>query len=104
VAYGLASDNSSFDAGSAIDSNLNASVQGVSKAQSVQTIADADGAIEVAGSRDSSFSNATSMQLNVQANSSQYVDLSNVSGVGKAGLTSRTFGINDNNVLDSSPE
>jgi hypothetical protein len=90
VAYGLASENSSFDAGSAIDSNLNASVQGVSKAQSVQTIADADG--------------AASMQLNVQANSSQYVDSSNVSGVGKAGLASRTFGINDNNVSDSSPD
>jgi hypothetical protein len=79
VAYGLASDNSFFDAGSAIDSNINASVQGVSKAQSVQTIADADG--------------AASMQLYVQANSSQYVDSSNVSSVGKAGLASRTFGI-----------
>ncbi|MFM9110194.1 MAG: calcium-binding protein, partial [Prochlorococcaceae cyanobacterium] len=55
AAHGLGLDRSSLSSGGSIELRLLASVDGSSTAQSRGTVADADGTVEVAASRDTSF-------------------------------------------------
>ena len=67
-------------------------------------VANAQGTLEAAGSRDTSLNAGNNLQLNASGNGSQSVNATNTSGPSNAGLASRTFGIDDANLTDTTAD
>jgi hypothetical protein len=100
-AYGLGADRSSYNAGGDVQLTLNGAVNAATTATSGSMVANAQGTVEAAGSRDTSLSAGDNLQLNASGNGSQSVSAVNTSGPATAGLASRTYGIDDANLTDS---
>ncbi|MEB3168356.1 MAG: hypothetical protein VKK97_06435, partial [Synechococcaceae cyanobacterium] len=103
-AYGLGADRSSYSAGGDVQLTLNGTVNAATTATSGSMVANAQGTVEAAGSRDTSLSAGDNLQLNASGNGSQSVSATNTSGPATAGLASRTYGIDDANLTDSTAD
>ena len=103
-AYGLGTDRSSFTAGDAITLSLSGSVKADTTAESLGFVVNASGTVETAGSRDSSLMAGDALSLSVSGTAAQTVGASNVAGLALAALASRTYGIDDANLTDTSTD
>ena len=103
-AYGLGVDRSGFSAGGDVQLTLKGEVNSSTTATSGTMVANAQGTLEAAGSRDTSLSAGDNLQLNASGNGSQSVNATNTSGPSNAGLASRTFGIDDANLTDTTAD
>ncbi|MEA5413652.1 beta strand repeat-containing protein [Synechococcus sp. BA-132 BA5] len=103
-AYGLGTDRSSFTAGDDITLSLSGSVNAETTAEAAGFVVNANGTVEVAGSRDSSLAAADALDLTITASGLQTVAATNVEGLAIAGLASRAYGIDDANLTDSTSD
>ena len=103
-AYGLGTDRSSFTAGDAITLTLSGNVKADTTAESLGFVVNASGTVEAAGSRDSSLTAGDALSLSISGTAVQTVDSSNVAGLALAALGSRTYGIDDANLTDTSTD
>jgi len=100
-AYGLGTDRSSFTAGADITLSLSGNVKADTTAESLGFVVNASGTVEAAGSRDSSLTAGDALNLSISGTATQTVGASNVEGLALAALASRTYGIDDANLTDS---
>ena len=101
-AYGIGIDRSNLIAGADVDLSLSGSVQADSIGQVGASVVNVNGTVEAAGSRDSSLTAADRLNATISGELQQSVSATTVDGLALAGLASRTYGIDDANLTDSS--
>ena len=102
-AYALGADRSSMVAGADVTLSLSGTVKADTIAQAGNSVVNASGTAEAAGSRDSSLSAADALSATISGTNTQTVNATNIDGLAIAGLASRTYGIDDPN-LDGSAD
>jgi hypothetical protein len=103
-AYGIGTDRSSLTAGQNLTLNLSGNVKADTSAESLGFVVKASGIVETAGSRDSSLTAADALSLTISGTTDQVVRSTNVEGLAVASLASRTYGIDDANLTDSTTD
>jgi hypothetical protein len=102
-AYALGADRSSMVSGADVTLSLSGTVKADTIAQAGNSVVNASGTAEAAGSRDSSLSAADALSATISGTNTQTVTATNIDGLAIAGLASRTYGIDDPN-LDGSAD
>jgi hypothetical protein len=101
-AYGIGIDRSNLIAGADVDITLSGNVEADSIGQAGASVVNVNGTVEAAGSRDSSLTAADRLNATISGLLKQSVSATTVDGLALAGLASRTYGIDDANLTDSS--
>jgi hypothetical protein len=101
-AYGIGIDRSNLIAGADVDITLSGTVEADSIGQAGASVVNVNGTVEAAGSRDSSLNAADRLNATISGLLKQSVSATTVDGLALAGLASRTYGIDDANLTDSS--
>ncbi|MFO0075749.1 MAG: beta strand repeat-containing protein [Cyanobacteriota bacterium] len=104
AAYSIGTDRSSFTAADDLTLTFSGRVKADTVAESGAFVANANGTMETAGSRDTSIEAADALSLTITASGQQTVSATNTEGVANAGLASRAYGIDDAGLTDASED